>query len=111
MLCIGVASQLLLCSMAKQWRYNPDGMASKLLTLAPGGVGNLTMSLRHPFYLCMWLLQVLHLASVVAPNQDFTFCLSIIWCVVNFAVSSFFVNFNEVSGSRATQNSNGIRTS
>uniref|UniRef100_A0A383VUC5 ABC transporter domain-containing protein n=1 Tax=Tetradesmus obliquus TaxID=3088 RepID=A0A383VUC5_TETOB len=42
-------------------------------------------------------LQVLHMCSVIAPNQDLTFCLSIIWCVINFALSSFFVNFNEVT--------------
>ncbi|WIA32105.1 hypothetical protein OEZ86_002956 [Tetradesmus obliquus] len=42
-------------------------------------------------------LQVLHMCSVISPNQDLTFCLSIIWCVINFALSSFFVNFNEVT--------------
>jgi hypothetical protein len=46
-------------------------------------------------------LQVLHLCSVIAPNQDLTFCLSIIWCVINFALSSFFVNFTEIRRSQA----------
>jgi hypothetical protein len=43
---------------------------------------------------------VLHLASIVAPNQDITFCLSIVWLAMNLTLSSFFVNFREVSKSQ-----------
>ncbi|WIA12631.1 hypothetical protein OEZ85_006286 [Tetradesmus obliquus] len=42
-------------------------------------------------------LQAMHLCSVVAPNQDLTFCAFLIWLVINFAMSSFFVNFREVA--------------
>uniref|UniRef100_A0A383VMS4 ABC transporter domain-containing protein n=1 Tax=Tetradesmus obliquus TaxID=3088 RepID=A0A383VMS4_TETOB len=42
-------------------------------------------------------MQAMHLCSVVAPNQDLTFCAFLIWLVINFAMSSFFVNFREVT--------------
>jgi hypothetical protein len=42
-------------------------------------------------------VQVLHLCSIIAPNQDLTFCLSLVWATIQFAMSSFFVNFREVS--------------
>lgn len=52
----------------------------------------------------------MHLCSVVAPNQDLTFCAFLIWLVINFAMSSFFVNFREVSKAQPTREVEPFRT-
>ncbi|KAF8066171.1 abcG22 [Scenedesmus sp. PABB004] len=42
-------------------------------------------------------VQVLHACAIFAPNQDTAFMLSIVWTTVQMLVSTFFVNFSEVT--------------
>lgn len=52
---------------------------------------------------CVCLMQVLHLCSVVAPNHDTTFSMSIVWTAIQLLCSSFFLNFSVVSPQNALQ--------
>jgi hypothetical protein len=54
---------------------------------------------------CM-CLQVLHLCSVVAPNHDTTFSMSIVWTAIQLLCSSFFLNFSVVSSQYALHGEN-----
>jgi hypothetical protein len=46
---------------------------------------------------CLVCLQVMHMCSAIAPNQDITTCLNNVWLMFNFSMGSFFVNYREVS--------------
>ena len=48
--------------------------------------------------LLLLFLQVLHLSSVIAPNQDITFAVCITWTALQLVCSSFFVPFSQVRG-------------
>jgi hypothetical protein len=41
-------------------------------------------------------MQVLHLASTLAPNQDLAFMISIAWTAVNLLMSNFFITYDQM---------------
>ena len=43
------------------------------------------------------VLQVLHFAATVTPNQDAAFMLAIAWTAVNLLMSNFFISYDEMS--------------
>lgn len=49
---------------------------------------------------CVWCVlvtaQVQHFLTIIAPNQDSTFALAILWTCLQILCSSFFVQFSQV---------------
>lgn len=46
--------------------------------------------------LCSCVLQVLHLAAVLAPNEDLAYMTAIVWTAINLLFSGFYVNTQDL---------------
>ncbi len=42
-------------------------------------------------------VQVLHLAAILAPNQDIAFMVAIAWTAINMLMSNFFITFSQMT--------------